>query len=42
VDTGRAEDVWAERPDLLWRSVLRRQPGYLAVVSSYPPDPTMN
>lgn len=37
-----ADDVWAPRPDLLWRNVLRRQRGMLAVVSSYPADPALN
>lgn len=39
---GRPDDVWAPRPELLWRDVLRRQGGMLAVVSSYPPDPALN
>lgn len=35
-------DVRTDRPGTLWRDVLRRQGGSLAVVSSFPPDPTMN
>lgn len=35
-------DLLSDRPDQLWRTVLRRQPGELAYVSTYPDDPTMN
>jgi putative transcriptional regulator len=42
VVAARADDLWAPRPELLWRDVLRRQPGTLALVSSYPPDPALN
>ncbi len=30
------------RPDELWRTVLRRQPGDLAFVANFPDDPAMN
>lgn len=29
-------------PDALWRTVLRRQPGELAFVSTFPTDPSLN
>lgn len=35
-------DLLAPRPTGLWRSVLRRQPGELAFVATYPLDPSMN
>jgi putative transcriptional regulator len=35
-------DVLNRQPDQLWRTVLRRQPGELAYVATYPNDPTMN
>jgi putative transcriptional regulator len=35
-------DVLSQEPDQLWRAVLRRQPGELAYVSTYPDDPTLN
>lgn len=35
-------DVFTEKPDDLWREVLRRQPGRLAWVATYPDDPTQN
>ncbi|GAA1531287.1 YqgE/AlgH family protein [Actinomadura kijaniata] len=37
-----AGDVFAGDPDGLWRSVLRRQGGDLAFVSTFPDDPTLN
>jgi putative transcriptional regulator len=36
------EDPFSEEPDLLWKRVLRRQRGVLALVSAYPDDPVMN
>jgi putative transcriptional regulator len=36
------EDAFSPEPDLLWKKVLRRQPGPLALVAAYPADPTMN
>ncbi|WP_055591006.1 YqgE/AlgH family protein [Peterkaempfera griseoplana] len=35
-------DVSCPDPDQLWRSVLRRQRGELAMMATYPDDPTMN
>ena len=36
------EDPFSETPDELWKRVLRRQRGRLALVASYPDDPSMN
>ena len=36
------EDALTSEPGALWRFVLRRQGGKLALVSNFPPDPTMN
>jgi putative transcriptional regulator len=38
----RPQDVFSEQPERLWRDVLRRQPGQLAFVATYPPDPSLN
>ncbi len=35
-------DAFSPTPELLWRQVLRRQPLPLALVASYPEDPTLN
>jgi putative transcriptional regulator len=35
-------DVSAPAPERLWRSVLRRQRGKLAMVATYPDDPSLN
>ncbi|MDX6356836.1 MAG: putative transcriptional regulator [Streptomyces sp.] len=35
-------DVSAPDPERLWRSVLRRQRGELAMVATYPDDPSLN
>jgi putative transcriptional regulator len=35
-------DAFVADPTALWRSVLRRQSGELAYVSTFPDDPTMN
>ncbi|GAA4892290.1 YqgE/AlgH family protein [Streptomonospora salina] len=37
-----AEDVFSPAPESLWPRVLRRQGGDLALVSTYPDDPTLN
>ena len=37
-----ARDAFSDEPDELWRQVLRRQRGDLAMVSTYPEDPTLN
>jgi putative transcriptional regulator len=38
----QAQDAFTGEPSLLWRTVLRRQGGDLAMVSTYPDDPSMN
>ncbi|PYC63074.1 hypothetical protein C7C46_33240 [Streptomyces tateyamensis] len=35
-------DISCRRPERLWREVLRRQRGELAVLATYPEDPTLN
>ena len=35
-------DVFTDAPDGLWRAVLRRQPGRLRWVASFPEDPSLN
>jgi putative transcriptional regulator len=35
-------DPFTDAPTVLWRQVLRRQGMPLALVASYPPDPTLN
>jgi putative transcriptional regulator len=35
-------DAFTDYPERLWREVLRRQRGRLAMVSTYPDDPTLN
>ena len=35
-------DAFLQQPGQLWRVVLRRQPGRLALFSTYPEDPTHN
>ncbi|MGZ4591526.1 MAG: YqgE/AlgH family protein [Actinomycetes bacterium] len=42
VVNGSARDAFSTEPDLLWRHVLRRQGGDLAMVSTYPDDPNLN
>jgi putative transcriptional regulator len=37
-----ADDVFSDEPELLWKRVLRRQGGRLALVSAYPADPMLN
>ena len=37
-----ARDVFSLEPASLWRTVLRRQGGELAMVSTYPDDPSLN
>jgi putative transcriptional regulator len=39
---GQARDAFTADPEGLWRAVLRRQGGDLALVSTYPEDPTQN
>lgn len=40
--SGAYADAFSPQPDQLWRTVLRRQGGDLALVSTYPDDPTLN
>lgn len=35
-------DVFTENPETLWTEVLRRQGGRLAMLATYPADPSMN
>lgn len=35
-------DAFSDAPQVLWRAVLRRQRGDLALVSTFPDDPSMN
>jgi putative transcriptional regulator len=37
-----ARDPFTDTPEALWAQVLRRQPGDLALVSTFPDDPSMN
>jgi len=37
-----ARDAFTPEPEMLWATVLRRQRGNLALVASFPEDPTMN
>lgn len=37
-----ASDLYGPQPEELWRRVLRRQPGELAIVAGFPDDPRMN
>lgn len=39
---GSFDDAFSAEPDRLWRAVLRRQGGDLAMVSTYPADPSLN
>ena len=36
------DDPFDTQPDELWHEVLRRQPGSMSWLASYPDDPTMN
>jgi putative transcriptional regulator len=36
------DDIFSEEPSELWKKVLRRQGGLLALASAYPPDPSLN
>jgi putative transcriptional regulator len=39
---GESSDAFSDTPEGLWRAVLRRQPGALALVATYPEDPSLN
>lgn len=36
------DDALSARPERLWRAVLRRQPGRLAMFATFPDDPAVN
>jgi putative transcriptional regulator len=38
----RADDVFSQAPEELWSAVLRRQGGRLAMLATFPVDPSMN
>jgi putative transcriptional regulator len=40
--SGEPADAFAAEPELLWTAVLRRAGGNLALVATYPDDPTLN
>ncbi|MGH3507318.1 MAG: YqgE/AlgH family protein [Nocardioidaceae bacterium] len=42
VVSAEPRDVLHPEPESLWRSVLRRQPGELAYVATFPSDPVLN
>jgi putative transcriptional regulator len=42
VVTAEPGDTFTTTPERLWRDVLRRQPGDLALVSTFPDDPSDN
>lgn len=42
VVAAEAADAFTADPAGLWRAVLRRQPGELAFMATYPSDPTLN
>jgi putative transcriptional regulator len=37
-----AEDLWHTEPEVLWRSVLKRQRGRVALFAGFPADPALN
>jgi putative transcriptional regulator len=39
---GEPHDVFIDDPEQLWRQVLRRQGGELAIVATFPEDPSLN
>jgi putative transcriptional regulator len=39
---GSPDDLFSERPREMWRLVLRRQPPPLNLMSTFPPDPSLN
>ena len=40
--TAEPGDAFTARPELLWHDVLRRQEGDLALLATYPDDPSLN
>ena len=39
---GSPDDLFSATPQRMWSTVLRRQPPPLSLVSTYPPDPSLN
>lgn len=39
---GSPDDLFSEQPKTMWREVLRRQPPPLRILSTFPPDPSLN
>jgi putative transcriptional regulator len=42
VEPALPEDVFADDPNELWSSVLRRKGGHFALLATMPPDPSVN
>ena len=42
VEPARADDVFTEKPEELWSTVLRRKGGPFGVLATMPPDPSRN
>ena len=42
VTGGRAEDVFAVEPGVLWAEILKREPGLTAMLATFPVDPSLN
>src|SRR4051794_11491832 len=42
VEPARPDDVYSERPETLWESVLERKGGQFALVARMPEDPSLN
>ena len=42
VEPALPEDVFADHPNELWSSVLRRKGGHFALLATMPPDPSVN
>ena len=40
--SGEPADAFMAEPEQLWKAVLRRQGGNLAMVANYPDDPSLN
>ena len=36
------DDLWRTEPEVLWRAVLKRQPGRVAMFAGFPADPALN
>jgi len=37
-----ADDLWRTEPEVLWRAVLKRQPGRVGMFAGFPADPALN